>query len=285
MRSMPGVAIQHHLLPGRDLNERFANAARYGIDGIELVISAGADLETLVTCAQDASAQSGVAVAAFCTSEEHDPLHPVSIIRRRRFDALTTLLAAADALGATGVVSVPVRPGLGVYEGEEPAQAIAALTEDAIDAFGEWAANLPGSEGGAIFLEPLNRYEAQFLTRVGQAAAIARRIDSPRIRVLGDAFHMNIEEESIPRALEGAGSLLRHIHLADNTRMLPGTGGFDFRGMFRMLGDIGYGGWLSLECFPPADRPLMRDPEIELPATIAFLRHQWAEAHRRDASG
>lgn len=275
MVSMPRIAIQDHMLPGRDLDERFANAAQYGFDGIELALAVDTNIEKLVQQAGRASEKSGVAVASFCTSEDHDPLHPVSVLRKRRFTALATLVEAADALGASGVVSVPLRPALGPYEGVDPADAILALTEDAIECFGEWAVTLPGTGSAAVFLEPLNRYEARFLTRVGQAAAIARRIDSPRVRVLGDVFHMNIEEEDIHGALDGAGPMLGHMHVAENTRLLPGTGAFGFAGAFQVLREVGYRGWLALECFPPPGRPLMRDPDVELPATVAFLREQW----------
>lgn len=277
MRTMPGIAIQHQMLPGRDLDEKFTNAARYGFDGIEVAVAVDADLKDLVACLRHATDQSGVAVASFCTSGDHDPLHPVPTIRKRRFAGLTSLLAAADALGASGVVSVPLRPGFGAYEGEPAAVALPGLTDDAVDAFGTWASTLPDGEA-SVFLEPLNRFEARFLTRVGQAAAIARKVDSPRVRVLGDVFHMNIEEENPEGALRGAGSLLGHMHVAENTRLLPGTGVFDFAGMFNALQEIGYRGWLALECFPPAGRSLMRDPEMELPATIAFLREQWTLA-------
>jgi sugar phosphate isomerase/epimerase len=272
---MPRIAIQDHMLPGRDIEERFANAAEFGFDGIELTLAGDTDLEKLVTRARRAAGESGVAVASLCTSGDHDPLHPVSILRKRRFAGLTTLLEAANALGASGVVSVPLRPGLVPYE-DDPNEAIHALTEDAVEAFRAWAETLPDSGNAALFLEPLNRFEAKFLTRVGQAAAFARRIDSPRIRVLGDIFHMNIEEENAAGALTGAGSMLGHMHLAENTRLLPGTGAFRFGEVFDALKEISYRGWLALECFPPLGRALIRDPAVELPATLAFLRMQWA---------
>lgn len=282
MPSMPNIAIQHFLLPGRDLDERFANAARFGFDGIELAVSWGADLEKLVWCAEYASRQSGVAVSSFCTSGVHDPLHHDPLERTRRFGMLSELIAAADALGAAGVVSVPVRPGLGAHDGADPFAAIPMLTEEAVDAFGAWAATLPASGSAALFLEPLNRYEARFLTRVGQAVEIARRVDSPRIKVLGDVFHMNMEEDDPAIALRDAGVLLGHVHVADNTRLLPGTGNLDFSRVFGSLQGIGYTGWLALECYPPAGRMLVQNPDIEIPASVAFLREQWTCAMDRD---
>ena len=269
------IAIQPSMLPGTTLDEKFAHAARYGFDGVELTIAPGADLAALVREADAAARRNGIAVSSFCTARDHDPLQPDRDERERRFAVLAELVEAADALGAAGVVSVPVRPGLAGHEDEDPARAVAALTDEAVEAFGSWAARLP--EGtAAVFLEPLNRYEARFLMQVGQAAEIARRIDSPRVRALGDLYHMNIEEPDPEAALTEAGALLGHVHVADNTRALPGKGRLDFRPPFRALHAIDYRGWLALECSVPAPRRLITDHETDLPATLAFLREQLA---------
>lgn len=271
------ISIQPSMLPGEGLDEKLFHAARLGFDGVELTIAPGTDLGPLVREADAASRQHGIPISSFCTARDHDPLQPDAAERERRFAALTELIEAADALGAAGVVSVPLRPGLAGHDNEDPGQAIAALTDEAVEAFGAWAAGLPQGTG-AVFLEPLNRYEARFLTRAGQAAEIARRIDSPRVRALGDLYHMNIEEADSAGALTEAGGWLGHVHVADNTRALPGDGCLEFARPFRALHRIGYTGWLVLECGVPAPRVLIEDHETDLPATLAFLRKRMQEA-------
>ena len=50
------------------------------------------------------------------------------------------------------------------------------------------------SVGSLLLLEPLNRYETHLIHRLDQGVEWCERIGSERMRLLGDLFHMNIEE-------------------------------------------------------------------------------------------
>lgn len=265
------LGIQAPLLPGRDLDERFAAAARLGFDGVELTVSADADLDALQREASAASMASGLPVAAICTSGGHDPLRDDADEQVRRFALLAGVVALADALGATGVISVPHRPPGRFGAPEERARFVTELTERAVEAYGAWAAAL--LEGSAaVFLEPLNRYESSFLNRVGQAVDIAQRIAHPRVLALADLFHMNIEEADMALPIADAGALLGHVHVADNNRLEPGAGCLDLVPSFAALAEIGYAGFVSLECGLSATGD---DRARVLAATVAYLREQW----------
>ncbi len=269
----PRLAIQTPLLPGADLDEQFANAARYGFDGVEVAIGPAFDLHARISDVRGASRRSGVPVAAVCTHPIHDPLVPDAAERERRFAALSGLLALADDLGARGVVSVPVRPPHpfpGPDDGEDGMGAAA-------DALRGWVESLPPG-ASRVFLEPLNRYEASFLNRVGQATALARAVDHPRVAALADLFHMNLEEASLADPIVEAGPLLGHVHIADNNRFEPGAGCLDFAAPFAALRRIGYAGYLGIECWSPSGPRLSGDPDVVLPATVAFLREAWSAA-------
>jgi sugar phosphate isomerase/epimerase len=88
---------------------------------------------------------------------------------------------------------------------------------------------------------------------------------------------MNIEEADPEAALAEAGPMLGHVHVADNTRALPGQGCLDFGRAFRALHAIEYRGWLALECGVPAPRVLIEDHDTDLPATLSFLRGRMRE--------
>lgn len=260
------IAIQTVLLPGRDLHEQFANAARFGFDGVEVTIGPDFDLGHRFADVDAAAKASGLPVAAICTHSIHDPLVPEPSDRARQFEGLTEVLAMAEALGAAGVVSVPVRP-----PHEFPGLDDAALMDIAIASFREWAGRLPAGNA-KLFLEPLNRYEASFLRRVEQAVELARAIDHPRVMALADIFHMNIEETDLAAPLLDAGALLGHVHVADNNRYQPGAGMLDFGPPMRALSQMGYDGYVSLECWQPDGAIILGDPETALPATIKLLR-------------
>lgn len=107
--------------------------------------------------------------------------------------------------------------------------------------------------GVTLFLEAINRYEGDALNTLADAAAAARRVGSPRIRLLADTFHMNIEEVDIAGTLETAGDLLGHVHLVDSNRWAPGYGHVDFTPVLAALKRIGFGGFLSFEILARPD--------------------------------
>jgi sugar phosphate isomerase/epimerase len=257
------LAVQQALLPGTTPMEQFHQAAAFGFDGVELNHGDRFDVRRQWELVADASRESGVAVAAICTTGKQDPVHPDRAERERRVCELAEIVDAASALGATGVVSVPVRPSAGFQEAPLPDLAI-EIYQAVADELGEGSA--------AVFLEPLNRYEATFLNRVGQAAVLARMIGRPRVLALADLFHMNIEELALDAPILEAGDRLGHVHLAGNTRLEPGIGMLDPRPAFAALKRIGYGGWLSLEC------RLSGPPEAVLPASVRYLQSRWDEA-------
>jgi len=104
-----------------------------------------------------------------------------------------------------------------------------------------------------IILEPINRFEGYpgFMNSLVDAVKMLNTIDASNLGVLGDLFHMNIEDVSICDAIRVAGKKLRHIHLADSHRQIPGTGHIDFKAIIRTLTEINFTGYLSLDCLPP----------------------------------
>lgn len=279
--SQPQFSVQTVLLPGRDLSEQFANAAAWGYDGVEVAIGPAFDLGARLPELRRASERAGIPVAAICTHPMHDPLHPDQHEQRRRLAALTEILAQADEIGAAGVVSVPLRPGAAFPGPDAPIADENIVPTASIDldyaaqVLGEWATTLPPGTS-RLFLEPLNRFEARLLNRVGQAVELARRSDHPRVVALADLFHMNIEEASMRDPLIEADALLGHVHIADNNRLEPGAGCMDFRVPLAALREIGYSGWVSLECFGPGG-PVTRPASASLPRAVALLRQIMAD--------
>jgi len=100
-----------------------------------------------------------------------------------------------------------------------------------------------------LALEPLNRFETFFLTTVEESLHFCIEIDHPRIGLLLDTFHTNIEEKDVPSAFQSAGRFLKHVHISENDRGIPGSGHTDFPGILRALDKIGYSGSLVIESF------------------------------------
>jgi sugar phosphate isomerase/epimerase len=99
-------------------------------------------------------------------------------------------------------------------------------------------------------LEAINRYENNYLNSSEETSAFVERIGSPKVQVLLDTYHMNIEERDNAVAIRTAGPRLRHFHISDNNRRYPRDGQIDFSKILKALQEIEYGGWLSMEYLP-----------------------------------
>ena len=104
-----------------------------------------------------------------------------------------------------------------------------------------------------VMIEPINRYEGHpgFMNSLKQAVDFVNELGIDNLAVLGDLFHMNIEDISFCDAFRAAGKRLKLVHLADHNRLMPGAGRIDFQAILRTLREIGFTGYMSLDCVPP----------------------------------
>ncbi|MDA2928877.1 sugar phosphate isomerase/epimerase [Acidobacteria bacterium AH-259-O06] len=133
-------------------------------------------------------------------------------------------------------------------------------------------------EGVRLALEPLNRFETYFLNRHDQALLLAREVGS-ECGVCLDAFHINIEEANPYQAILNVAEKLIDFHVADNNRMAPGQGTWDWGKLINTLKQIGYDGALTVEFVAPVDRTpanpyknALESGEVELtPEELKFI--------------
>jgi sugar phosphate isomerase/epimerase len=128
------------------------------------------------------------------------------------------------------------------------------------------AADEGARDGIRFVIEPINRYETNFLSTVDETLAFLEEVDRENVGILADTFHMNIEDASIPGSLRRASRSLFHVHVADSNRWAPGCGHLDFSEVLRTLQVMRYSGYVSVECLPKPD------PESCPRIAIATLR-------------
>lgn len=102
-------------------------------------------------------------------------------------------------------------------------------------------------KGVRLVIEPLNRYEINFLNTIEETLEFISSLDCPNIGILADSFHMNIEETDFYQSIFKTGCFLWHFHIADSNRWAPGFGHTDFLPLFKALQDIHYQGFVSAE--------------------------------------
>jgi sugar phosphate isomerase/epimerase len=253
------------LAPGATFAGKLEKLEAYGFDGVELsgamLLSEGGFEER-----RDALKGSRVKASSICGGFSCELVHPDPKNRAVCVDAIKRLMSMCPELGAVGPISVPIfnrmdrLPDLSPYRSRHQLE-----KELLIDLLGGIAEH-GKAVGACMLLEPLNRYESNAIADIEEGAEIVRAVGSPFIRLIPDFFHMHIEQPDIPTSLRKVGDVIGHIHLADSTRKQPGSGSMDFRAGFAALRDVGYGGYMALECglTGPADEVL--------PESVTYLR-------------
>ena len=100
-----------------------------------------------------------------------------------------------------------------------------------------------------LTLEPLNRFETYFLNTAADGARLCQEVGHPRVGIVFDTFHGNIEEKDLGGAIRVLGSHLKHLHACENDRGIPGSGHVEWPAVFGALRETGYDGWVVIESF------------------------------------
>jgi len=100
-----------------------------------------------------------------------------------------------------------------------------------------------------VCLEPLNRFETDFINTCAQALNMVETVGSPALKIHLDTFHMNIEEKDQATAIRKAGKLLGHFHACGSDRGTPGNDHIDWKPIAKALKSIGYKGDVVIESF------------------------------------
>ena len=203
--------------------------------------------------------------AAWHAGEERDLAASDDKVRMKAVNYANKCIDKAADLGVE-VFEICVAPGINTYPVSKVP--IEILKENFTNSTIDICRNAE-THNITVVLEPINRFEGYpgFMNSLVEAVKILNTIDIGNLGVMGDLFHMNIEDVSIPEALRYAGKTLKLIHLADSNRQLPGTGHIDFKAMIRALKYIGFSGYMSLDCLPPGP-----DLKTYLESTMDFMR-------------
>jgi sugar phosphate isomerase/epimerase len=263
------LSCQEQLLPGRTLEEKFDFAVRAGFDAVELRGKGDFHFESRLPELRRARA-AGVLMPTVCVDMPHFIGDFDAGKRRDAVAQLTSQLSVIAELGGTGVMT-PASWGqfslrLPPFTPPRTAEQDREVLLEALTELGRHAAEL----GVLIMLEPLNRYENHMVNSLADAVALCAAVEEATglasVRVAGDTYHMNIEEDDPLRSLADAAPYLAHMQVSESNRNQPGTGHLDWAAHLATLDAVGYTGDLALEC------RLRGEPEIVLPQTATFLR-------------
>ncbi len=177
------------------------------------------------------------------------------IIRRELHDRMAEQMSAdIDTAAAAGSPNVIVLAGERKRKTDPIAMTDAEGTENAV-AFLNRVKQRAEDKGVTLCLELLNsrvNHPGYMCDHTAWGVEVCRQVNSPRVKLLYDIYHMQIMEGDIIRTIRDNFQWIGHFHTAGN----PGRNQFDdaqelnYRGICRAIADLGYQGYLVHEYGP-----------------------------------
>ncbi len=268
------LCLQWGKIPGREINQKLDFLEENGFKAVEIysgnwpIDNCDAMIKAMKGRNLFISTACGPSNFAYAEADK----------REAEVQKFLPVLEALGKMKAVGLIICPARskPGLGFKE----------LRRDFVTNTGKRLAEHAHRHGTSIVLEPLRRNETPFLRQVADGAAIARDI-GPGCTVMGDFWHMGLEETSFMGAFICAGDLLTHVHIAGlKQRIIPGVHpeADNYVDGFKGLKLIGYRGAISFEGGWPKNpaNPKKGLPEADrirlIRNMVNMLKEQWEMA-------
>lgn len=227
-----------------DITENLEKASRLGFDAIEVHTreDAALDYEKI----QKKINETGVRIAQIITGRLYTEgacsmMDDRPYVVKAVMEGMKQYVDMAARLGADIVIgwakgSVPL--------GKEPTNYIRRLADN-LQVLNEYAK----AKKVKINLEVINHYETNVLVTAAEAVEFIEQYGLDNCYIHLDTYHMNLEETDPCQAIRASANHLGYFHIADNTRWYPGSGTLDFKEIFKTLEEVGYEGYVTVECF------------------------------------
>jgi D-psicose/D-tagatose/L-ribulose 3-epimerase len=196
---------------------------------------------------------------------DRDIANPDSAVRKRGVDYMKALVGTVAALGGQ-ILSGPLYAEL-FRARYAPADQRAREWEWSVASLREVSKSAE-TQGVTIALEPLNRFETDFLNQSEKGVKLAEDVGSNAVGLLLDTFHMSIEEKNQGEAIRRAGKHLKHFHSCENDRGTPGSGQVNWPEVRDALRAINYDRAVVIEGFNPDVVDLANGARIWRPMAV-----------------
>ena len=223
----------------------FPKFKKWGFDTVELPIEDPSHIDPdKVRAAAD---KAGLAIGSICACM--GPGRDFRGTAEEQATAMTYCKALIDQAVVLGCPSIigPVYSVVGKADAVEPAQQKVEwqLVVKNLKELCKYAEE----QGVQICVEPLNRFETDFLNTCDQGLKLIKAVGSKALKLHLDTFHMNIEEKNQAAAIIKAGKHLAHFHACGSDRGTPGGDHIDWKPIVAALKKIGYKGDVVIESF------------------------------------
>lgn len=251
-------AICNEIYQGRPLDEVCRSARALGYEGVELAPHTLAEDATQLSSADRALigrqfSDEGIDFVGLHWLLVSPPgLHITSgdrAVRRRSWDYVHRSIQLCSDLTRTNhnkqsviVMGSPkqrsTRDGLSASEGT-------AIWAE------ELAAAAPQAQAGGVTLlvEAIPSAETNVVNTLAEAVTLVRKVNSPAVQTMFDVHNGADEIIAHAELLRVYASHIRHVHVNEMDGQEPGRGCYDFEALLRVLDELKYSGWVSVEAF------------------------------------
>jgi hydroxypyruvate isomerase len=229
--------------------ERFGRARDAGFSAVEFWWPSGEDLQELEAAIKDAH----LSVALFNFYAGDMPAGDRGLLsdpaRQEGFrENVPVALELARRLGCAKLNALVGQEIEGMSREEQ-----LALARENVG----WAAGVAAEYGVEVLVEAVNTFEngAYLLSRTEEAARFVGSVGKANVGLQHDIYHMQRMEGNLEVTLRRHIAEIGHVQVADSPgRGEPGTGEINYRYVFSVLEELGYGGYVGLEYNPTTQR-------------------------------
>jgi hydroxypyruvate isomerase len=228
--------------------DRFEAAKNDGFESVEFWSWTDKDLDAV----KERASAAGIKINGFNGDADYSLIDP-----SHKKNYLDFLKRSVDAALKIGAYSVTIHSNA-LGEGGIVVNHYTALSDTAkkcsmYDVLLE-CARIAEQSGISMNLEPLNTitdHAGNYLIHTSDAADMTRLIGSPKLKILYDVYHMQLNEGNLCGNISAHIDQIGHIHAADVPgRHEPGTGEINYARIFAHLEKEGYAGRIGYELFP-----------------------------------
>ncbi|MEE8731331.1 MAG: sugar phosphate isomerase/epimerase [Rahnella inusitata] len=246
------IGTQNQAFFPENILEKFKFIKSMGFDGFEID---GKLLVNHLDEVKEAIAETGLPVITACGGYDG---WIGDFIEERRLNGLQQITAILEALSEVGGKGIIVPAAWGMFTYRLPPMTSPRSQQGdrvAVSASLRELESVAQRTGTTVYLEPLNRYQDHMINLLADAHRYIEEGQLQHVKIIGDFYHMNIEEDDLCTAFHQQRDLLGHVHIADNHRYQPGSGSINFGRVFNQLKEDGYDGYVVYECRVRAENP------------------------------
>lgn len=223
----------------------FPTFREWGFDSVEIAIENATDIDAVAV--KNALDENRLICGSVCAAMGQG--RDLRGTDEEQQGAITYLKSIIDLMPVLGcpILAGPLYSTVGRAEAVEEKNY--ALQWETVVGHLKMLAEYAEKTGVQLAIEPLNRYETDFINTAEQAMKLVGDVGSKAMLVHLDSYHMNIEEKDPAQAILLTGSKLGHFHACGSDRGTPGGDQTNWKKIIDALSTIGYDGGVVIESF------------------------------------